>query len=66
MKPAAINRCMDSTSDYARINAVAEEADKRYALTGTPHLVINGKAQESGGIPYPTLAKLLDQAAAGR
>ena len=66
LSPVAINRCMDSKADDARINAVADEADKRYALTGTPHLVINGKAQESGGIPYPALAKLLDQAAAGR
>ena len=66
LQPAAINRCMDSTADNARINDVADEADRRYALTGTPHLVINGKAQESGGIPYPALAKLLDQAASGR
>lgn len=66
LAPAAINRCMDSKADDARINAVSEESLSRYALEGTPHLVINGKPQESGGIPYPSLAKLLDQAAAGR
>jgi protein-disulfide isomerase len=67
LAPAAINRCMDSTADDARINAVAEEAEKRYVLGGTPHIVINGKPpQDSGGIPYSSLSKLLDQAAAGR
>jgi len=66
LQPAAVGRCMDSTADDARINAVSEESLSRYALEGTPHLVINGKAQPSGGIPYPALAKLLDQAIAGR
>jgi protein-disulfide isomerase len=65
LAPAAINRCMESTADDARINAVAEEAEKRYLLGGTPHIVINGKPpQDSGGIPYSSLAKMLDQAAA--
>jgi protein-disulfide isomerase len=55
---------MESTADDARINAVAEEAEKRYLLGGTPHIVINGKPpQDSGGIPYSSLAKMLDQAA---
>lgn len=64
LRPAAINRCMDSTTDDARINAVAEEAEKRYLLGGTPHIVINGKPpQDSGGIPYSSLSKMLDQAA---
>jgi protein-disulfide isomerase len=63
LAPAAINRCMDSTADDARINAVAEEAEKRYVLGGTPHIVINGKPpQDSGGIPYASLSKMLDQA----
>lgn len=66
LQPAAIARCMDSTADDARINAVAEEAEKRYVLEGTPHLVINGKPQPSGGIPFAGLSKLLDQAAQGR
>ena len=66
LQPAAIARCMDSTADDARINDVAEEAEKRYVLEGTPHLVINGKPQPSGGIPYAGLSRLLDRAAAGR
>lgn len=67
LQPAAINRCMDSTADDARINAVAAEAEKRYVLGGTPHIVINGKPpQDSGGIPYASLSKMLDQAAGGR
>ena len=66
LAPAAIAKCMDSKADDIRINAVAEESINRYVLEGTPHLVINGKPQPSGGIPYPALAKLLDQAAAGR
>ena len=66
LQPAAINKCMDTTSDDARINASAEESLNRYALEGTPHLVINGKPQTSGTMPYAELAKRLDQAAAGK
>jgi protein-disulfide isomerase len=66
LQPAAINKCMDSTADDARINASAEESLSRYKLEGTPHLVINGKPLESGGKPYPELIRLLDQAARGR
>ncbi len=67
LQPAAINRCMDSTADDARINAVAAEAENRYVLGGTPHIVINGKPpQDSGGIPYASLSRMLDQAAGGR
>ena len=66
LQPAAINKCMDSIADDTRINASAEESLNRYKLEGTPHLVINGKPLESGGRPYPELAKLLDQAAKGR
>ena len=66
LQPAAINKCMDTTTDDARLNAVAEESLNRYKLTGTPHLVINGKPLESGGRTPAELAKLLDQAARGR
>jgi len=66
LQPAAINKCMDATNDDARINASADEAVNRYVLTGTPHLVINGKPLTSGGMPYPELAKLLDRAATGK
>lgn len=62
LQPAAIAKCMDSTADDSRINAVAEEAIKRYGLSGTPHLVINGKALESGGLPYDELVKKLTPA----
>jgi protein-disulfide isomerase len=63
LKPDQINKCMDSTADDARINATGQEAVSRYGLTGTPTFVINGKALESGGLPYDELAKKLDQAA---
>jgi protein-disulfide isomerase len=63
LKADQINRCMDSKADDARINAQGQEAVTRYGLTGTPTLVINGQALESGGLPYADLAKKLDQAA---
>lgn len=63
LKPDQISKCMDSTADDARINANGKEAVTRYGLTGTPTFVINGKALESGGLPYDELAKKLDQAA---
>jgi protein-disulfide isomerase len=63
LKPDQINKCMDSPADNDRINATGQEAVSRYALTGTPTFVINGKALESGGLPYEDLAKKLDQAA---
>ena len=58
-----VNKCMDSTADNNRINATGQEAVSRYGLTGTPTFVINGKALESGGLPYEDLAKKLDAAA---
>ncbi len=64
LTPAAINKCMDATTDDARINASAEEALNRYVLEGTPHLVINGRPQSAIG--YPELAKILDRAATGK
>jgi protein-disulfide isomerase len=63
LKADQINKCMDSRTDDARLNAQGEEAVTRYGLTGTPTLVINGQALESGGLPYADLAKRLDQAA---
>ena len=63
LNAAAINKCMDSKADDARLNAQSQEAMTRYGLTGTPTLVINGQALESGGMPFPDLAKKLDQAA---
>ena len=63
LKPDQINNCMDSPADDGRINATGQEAISRYGLTGTPTFVINGKALESGGLPYEELAKKLDQAA---
>jgi protein-disulfide isomerase len=66
LAPAAINKCLDSTADDARINAVAEESLNRYTLEGTPHLVINGKRLDSGGVPYPDLVRMLDAAAKAR
>ena len=63
LKPDQINKCMDSPADNDRINATGQEAVSRYGLTGTPTFVINGKALESGGLPYEDLAKKLDQAA---
>jgi protein-disulfide isomerase len=64
LQPAAINKCMDATTDDARMNASAEEAMNRYVLAGTPHLVINGKPQSAVG--FPELAKILDRAATGK
>ena len=64
LAPDQISKCMDATADDARINASGQEAVIRYGLTGTPTFVINGKALESGGLPYDELAKKLDQAAA--
>lgn len=66
LKPDRINACMDSAADNGRINASAHEAVTRYGLTGTPTFVINGQALESGGLPYPDLARKLDEAAGPR
>jgi len=63
LKADQINKCMDSTADNARIDAVGLEAATRYGLTGTPTFVINGQALESGALPYEDLARKLDQAA---
>lgn len=63
LKPEQVNACMDSTAEDARINANVQESMNRYGLTGTPTFVINGRALESGGLPYEDLAKKLDQAA---
>ncbi|MBV9548080.1 MAG: DsbA family protein [Alphaproteobacteria bacterium] len=63
LKADQINACMDSSADNGRINANGQEAVNRYGLTGTPTFVINGKALESGALPYDELAKKLDQAA---
>jgi protein-disulfide isomerase len=62
LKADQINKCLDSPAENARINADGQEAVNRYGLTGTPTFVINGKALESGGLPYDELAKKLDQA----
>ncbi|HEU4548140.1 MAG TPA: DsbA family protein [Rhizomicrobium sp.] len=59
-----IDKCLADSSEDARINAAAQEGAARYNITGTPTLVINGKAQPSGGLPYESLAPLLDQAGA--
>jgi protein-disulfide isomerase len=64
LSPAQVDKCIADTSQDARINAAAHEAEIRYNLTGTPTFVINGVAQPSGGLTYQMLAKLLDQAAA--
>lgn len=64
LTPAAINKCMDATTDDARMNALSEEAMNRYALDGTPYLVINGRGQPAGA--YSELAKTLDRAASGK
>ena len=58
-----INKCMNGTTDDARLNAQSQEAVTRYGLSGTPTFVINGQGLESGGMPYEDLAKKLDQAA---
>jgi protein-disulfide isomerase len=62
MTKAQVNKCAADPSDNDRINKVAQEAVDRYALTGTPTLVINGNAQPSGFISYEDLAKLLNKA----
>jgi len=62
LKADQINACMDSPAENNRINATGQEAVSRYGLTGTPTFVINGKALESGGLPYDELVKKLDQA----
>ena len=59
-----VDKCLADSSEDARINAAAQEGAARYNITGTPTLVINGKAQPSGGLPYESLAPLLDQAGA--
>ena len=45
------NACINDTSQDARINAVAQEAQSRYHVHGTPTFVIDGVVQPSGYQP---------------
>jgi protein-disulfide isomerase len=65
MSAEQVDKCIAVKTDEDRINKVAEEAQSRYGLTGTPTFVINGVAQPSGGFRYDDFAKLLDAALAG-
>ena len=66
MSTEQVDQCIAAKEDDDRINAVATEGQSRYNVTGTPTFVINGQPQPSGGMPYEAMAKLLDQALAGK
>jgi protein-disulfide isomerase len=43
MTRAAFDRCTSDKAGIAKLNAIRDDANKNYALTGTPTFVINGK-----------------------
>lgn len=56
--------CMNDTARDAAINAVAQEAETRYGVNGTPTFVINGVAQPSGFRSPDQVTSALDAALA--
>ena len=54
------NACINDTSQDARINAVAQEAQSRYHVRGTPTFVIDGVVQPSGYQPADEFGRTLD------
>ena len=54
------NACINDTSQDARINAVAQEAQARYHVRGTPTFVIDGVVQPSGYQPADEFGRTLD------
>ncbi len=54
------NACINDTSQDARINAVAQEAEARYHVHGTPTFVIDGVVQPSGYQPADEFGRTLD------
>ena len=46
-------QCMNSTAEDARINKVADEAEKRYHVSGTPTFVIDGTPLDAGYDKFP-------------
>jgi protein-disulfide isomerase len=64
MSPAEVDKCIDNKAEDDRINKVAADGETRYAITGTPTLIIDGVAQPARAIPYPELKTLLDNALA--
>jgi protein-disulfide isomerase len=58
------DKCMTDTSLDATINQVAQDGEQKYKISGTPTIVVDGVAQPSGDVPWPTLQKLIDAALA--
>jgi protein-disulfide isomerase len=58
------DKCMNDTSLDATINQVAQDGQQKYGITGTPTIIVDGAAQPSGDVPWPTLQKLIDAALA--
>jgi len=54
------NACINDTSQDARINAIAQEAQSRYHVRGTPTFVIDGVVQPSGYQPADEFGRTLD------
>ncbi len=52
--------CITDEKGYERIRETAEQADRRYKVTGTPTLVLNGKKLEPDALSYARLSQILD------
>jgi protein-disulfide isomerase len=61
---AQANNCINNTALDSRINAVAQEAESRYGVNGTPAFVIDGAVQPIGYRSPDELIKPLDDALA--
>ena len=64
MSAEQADQCMNDTALDKTINDVAEDGQSKYAITGTPTIVVDGQAQKSGFISYATLKTTIDTALA--
>jgi protein-disulfide isomerase len=55
--------CMSDKANAERLNRSEADAVREYGIHGTPTLVINGRAQPAGVIPWPQLQQMIDKLA---
>jgi protein-disulfide isomerase len=53
-----VDKCIENSAEDDRINAVAAEGERRYAVNSTPTLILNGN--EIGNASAAELGKLID------
>ena len=53
-----VDKCIDNSAEDDRINAVAAEGERRYAISGTPTIILNGNKINNAA--PAELSKLID------